>query len=86
MWEKETPIEQHISNMQTILQLYVGDEMSGPALKINIYVTWPTRFLTWFLSVPGINSKKSISPAYVIAGLLKRLQIRALVTLADVLA
>jgi hypothetical protein len=36
MWEKETPIEQHISNMQTILQLYVGDEMSGPALKINI--------------------------------------------------
>jgi hypothetical protein len=33
VWGKDTPIGQHISNMQTIWQL---DEKSIPALKINI--------------------------------------------------
>jgi hypothetical protein len=36
VWGKDTPIDQHISNMQTIRQLLAGDEKSIPALKINI--------------------------------------------------
>jgi hypothetical protein len=35
---KDTPIGQHISNMQTIWQLLAGDEKSIPALKI--YILW----------------------------------------------
>jgi hypothetical protein len=36
VWEKETLIDHHISDMQTILQLFAGYEKSNPALKINI--------------------------------------------------
>ncbi len=36
LWRKDTPIGQHISNMQTIWQLLAGDEKSIPVLKINI--------------------------------------------------
>jgi hypothetical protein len=38
VWGKDSPIGQHISNVQTIWQLSAGNEKSVPALKINIYV------------------------------------------------
>ncbi len=52
MWEKETPINQHISNTQIIWQLLVGYEKSIPALKMNtlwdiansIPILGPTQF------------------------------------------
>jgi hypothetical protein len=36
VWGKDTPIGQHISNMQTIWQLLAGDEKSISAFKMNI--------------------------------------------------
>ncbi len=36
VWGKDTPIDQHISNTQTICQLSAGDEKPIRALKINI--------------------------------------------------
>ena len=54
VWGKDTPIGQHISNMQTIWQLSAGDEKSVPALKINIFM-WhgrPDSILDSY-SIPG---------------------------------
>ncbi len=49
VWRKEG------SNTHTIWWLSAGDENSIPALKINIYETWPTRFHTCFHSIWGID-------------------------------
>jgi hypothetical protein len=56
---KDTPIGQHISNTQTILQLPAEDEKSIPPLNIDIFMRHGRlKIHTWFL----LNSRNLFTP------------------------